>query len=47
MKELLELIKDELPQDTICYAAKVVSIESSGLFKLIHLVDGPIIKSKR
>lgn len=45
-KDLLETILDALPQGTIRYSSKVVSIEKSGLFKLIHLADGSIIKTK-
>ncbi|KAH7518390.1 hypothetical protein FEM48_Zijuj09G0166600 [Ziziphus jujuba var. spinosa] len=45
-KLLLEALANELPNGTIRYASKVVSIEESGYFKLIHLADGNIIKTK-
>ncbi|XP_012081816.2 monooxygenase 2 [Jatropha curcas] len=45
-KLLLETLVQELPNDTIKYSSKVVSIEESGYFKLVHLIDGSIIKTK-
>ncbi|XP_048337399.2 monooxygenase 2 [Ziziphus jujuba] len=45
-KLLLEALANELPNGTIRYSSKVVSIEESGYFKLIHLADGNIIKTK-
>ncbi|KAH7518392.1 hypothetical protein FEM48_Zijuj09G0166800 [Ziziphus jujuba var. spinosa] len=45
-KLLLEALANELPSGTIRYSSKVVSIEESGYFKLIHLADGNIIKTK-
>ncbi|KAH7518394.1 hypothetical protein FEM48_Zijuj09G0167000 [Ziziphus jujuba var. spinosa] len=45
-KLLLEALANELPNGIIRYSSKVVSIEESGYFKLIHLADGNIIKTK-
>ncbi|XP_038692093.1 monooxygenase 2-like [Tripterygium wilfordii] len=45
-KLLLEDLVKELPDGTVRYSSKVVSIEESGHFKLLHLVDGTIIKTK-
>ncbi|RAL53156.1 hypothetical protein DM860_006828 [Cuscuta australis] len=45
-KLVLETLNKELPQGTIRYSSKVVMIEESGLFKLVHLSDGSIIKTK-
>ncbi|KAL3505429.1 hypothetical protein ACH5RR_035270 [Cinchona calisaya] len=45
-KELLETLEKELPQGTIRYSSKVVSIEESGQLKLVHLADGCIIRTK-
>ncbi|CAK9158704.1 unnamed protein product [Ilex paraguariensis] len=45
-KDLLEVLEKELPQGTIRYSSKVVSIEESGHFKLVHLADGSIIRTK-
>ncbi|KAL8168212.1 hypothetical protein V2J09_009711 [Rumex salicifolius] len=46
-KFLLETLANELPNDTIRFSSKVVSIEESGPnFKLIHLADGSTIKTK-
>lgn len=43
---LLETISKELPSDTIRYFSKVVSIEESDFFKLVHLADGTIFRAK-
>ncbi|XP_022763031.1 monooxygenase 2-like [Durio zibethinus] len=43
---LLEALAAELPNGTIRYSTKVVSIEDSGHFKQVHLADGTIIKTK-
>ncbi|GKV20889.1 hypothetical protein SLEP1_g30936 [Rubroshorea leprosula] len=43
---LVEALEKELPSGTIRYSSKVVSIEESGHFKLVHLADGTIIKTK-
>ncbi|KAL9415500.1 hypothetical protein AB3S75_043735 [Citrus x aurantiifolia] len=45
-KLLLETLVKELPSGTIRYSSKVVSIEESGHFKLLHLADGTILKTK-
>ncbi|XP_012081825.2 monooxygenase 2 [Jatropha curcas] len=45
-KLLLETLAQQLPNDTIKFSSKVVSIEESGYFKLLHLIDGTIIKTK-
>lgn len=45
-KLLLEALEKELPIGTIRYSSKVVSVEDSGCFKLVHLVDGTTIKTK-
>ncbi|GLT42944.1 hypothetical protein SLA2020_169210 [Shorea laevis] len=43
---LIEALEKELPKGTIRYSSKVVSIEESGHFKLVHLANGTIIKTK-
>ncbi|CAK7329463.1 unnamed protein product [Dovyalis caffra] len=45
-KLLLEALEKELPDGTIRYSSKVVSIEELGYFKLVHLADGTTIKTK-
>lgn len=45
-KLLLEALEKELPDGTIRYSSKVVSIEESGYLKLVHLADDTIIKTK-
>ncbi|OIW21172.1 hypothetical protein TanjilG_30495 [Lupinus angustifolius] len=45
-KILLEVLAKELPGDTIRFKSKVVAIEESGFYKLLHLADGTIIKTK-
>ena len=45
-KLLLESLASELPSGTIRFSSKVVSIEESGYFKLVHLADGTILKAK-
>ncbi|RHN82563.1 putative FAD-binding domain, FAD/NAD(P)-binding domain-containing protein [Medicago truncatula] len=45
-KLLLEALGNELPNSTIRYMSKVVAIEESGFFKILHLVDGTTIKTK-
>jgi len=44
-KLLLEALAKELPNGTIRLSSKVVCIEQSG-FKLVHLADGTIFKTK-
>ncbi|KAK3009216.1 hypothetical protein RJ639_013259 [Escallonia herrerae] len=43
---LLETLEKELPNGTIRYSSKVVSIEDSGFLKLVHLADGTTFKAK-
>ncbi|CAJ2630880.1 unnamed protein product [Trifolium pratense] len=43
---LLEALANELPSGTIRYLSKVVAIEESGFFKILHLTDGTTIKTK-
>ncbi|GAV77235.1 FAD_binding_3 domain-containing protein [Cephalotus follicularis] len=45
-KLLLEALERDLPSGTIRFSSKVVSIEESGFFKLVHLADGTILKTK-
>ncbi|GAB2253149.1 hypothetical protein Droror1_Dr00005996 [Drosera rotundifolia] len=45
-KVLLETLAKELPKDSIRFSSRLVSIEDSGHFKLLHLADGSIIKAK-
>jgi 2-polyprenyl-6-methoxyphenol hydroxylase-like FAD-dependent oxidoreductase len=45
-KLLLETLNKELPSGTIRFSSKLVSVEDSGFFKLIHLADGTSIKTK-
>lgn len=42
----MEALERELPSGTIRYSSKVVSIEESGYFKLVRLVDGTVLKTK-
>uniref|UniRef100_A0A0R0I4V9 FAD-binding domain-containing protein n=1 Tax=Glycine max TaxID=3847 RepID=A0A0R0I4V9_SOYBN len=44
---LLEVLANELPSGTIRYLSKVVAIEESGFYKILHLADGTAIKTKR
>lgn len=44
--DLLEILERELPQGTVRYSSKIVSIEESGNFKLVHLADGSIFRTK-
>ncbi|KAK7835077.1 monooxygenase 3 [Quercus suber] len=45
-KVLLEALAKELPSGTIRFSSKVVSIEISGFYKLVHLADGTILQTK-
>lgn len=45
-KVLLEELAGELPNGTIRFSSKVVFIDESGYFKLVHLADGTVIKTK-
>ncbi|GFY89841.1 FAD/NAD(P)-binding oxidoreductase family protein [Actinidia rufa] len=43
---LLEALEKEHPIGTIKYSSKVVSIEKSGCFKLVHVTDGSVLRAK-
>ncbi|MED6111306.1 hypothetical protein PIB30_051217 [Stylosanthes scabra] len=43
---MLEALASELPSGTIRYLSKVVAIEESGFYKILHLADGTSIKTK-
>lgn len=43
---LIESLRNELPEGTIRYSSKVVSIQDSGFFNTIHLADGTVLKTK-
>lgn len=43
---LLEALAAELPEETIRFSSKVVHIELSGHYKMVHLSDGTILKTK-
>ncbi|KAE9618505.1 putative FAD-binding domain, FAD/NAD(P)-binding domain-containing protein [Lupinus albus] len=45
-KMLLEALTKELPGGTIRFMSKLVAIEESGFYKLLHLADGTTIKTK-
>ncbi|KAK3009218.1 hypothetical protein RJ639_013261 [Escallonia herrerae] len=45
-KVLLEILEKELPSGTIRFSSKVVSIESSGHQKLVHLADETTLRTK-
>ncbi|CAI9117036.1 OLC1v1018347C1 [Oldenlandia corymbosa var. corymbosa] len=45
-RDLLETLAKELPQGTVRYSSKVVNIEESGHFKVLHLADGCVIRAK-
>ncbi|KAL8218416.1 hypothetical protein R6Q57_021789 [Mikania cordata] len=45
-KDLLEAIVTELPPGTIRYSSKVTAIDELGRFKLVHLADGSVLKTK-
>ncbi|XP_071733097.1 monooxygenase 2-like [Rutidosis leptorrhynchoides] len=45
-KDLLEALVNELPSGTIRYSSKVVTIDELEWFKLVHLADGSILKTK-
>lgn len=45
-KDLLETFAKELPEGTIRYSSKVVSVEESGHLKLVHLADGCVVRAK-
>uniref|UniRef100_A0A0E0K8X5 FAD-binding domain-containing protein n=1 Tax=Oryza punctata TaxID=4537 RepID=A0A0E0K8X5_ORYPU len=43
---LLETLENELPEGTIRFSSKIVSIEEEGNVKLLHLADGSTIRAK-
>ncbi|XP_019096776.1 PREDICTED: uncharacterized protein LOC104767841 isoform X2 [Camelina sativa] len=45
-KMLLENLASELPEGTIRFLSKVVHIELSGYYKMVHLSDGTVHKTK-
>ncbi|XP_019156262.1 PREDICTED: uncharacterized protein LOC109153001 [Ipomoea nil] len=45
-KLLLETLEKKLPQGTVRYSSKVVLIEESGPYKLVHLADGSLVRTK-
>ncbi|KAM6540711.1 hypothetical protein CsatB_005158 [Cannabis sativa] len=45
-KLLMEALSNELPNGTIRFSSKLVAIQESGFFKLLHLADGTIIRTK-
>ncbi|AED90857.1 monooxygenase [Arabidopsis thaliana] len=45
-KLLLDALAGELPQGTIRFSSKLVHIELSGHYKMVHLSDGTILKTK-
>ncbi|XP_023642042.1 monooxygenase 2 [Capsella rubella] len=45
-KMLLEALASELPEGTIRFLSKLVHIEFSGRYKMVHLSDGSVLKTK-
>lgn len=45
-KDLLEALVKELPPGTIRYSSKVATVDELDWFKLVHLADGSILKTK-
>ncbi|MCE2055731.1 hypothetical protein HAX54_043310 [Datura stramonium] len=45
-QEIVETLEKELPPGTIKYSSRVVSIEESGLYKLVHLADKTVLRTK-
>lgn len=43
---LLETLANELPSNTIRFSSKVVSIQTSGYLKVVHLADGSTFMAK-
>jgi len=43
---MIEALAKELPSGTIRFSSKVVAIQDSGFFKILHLADGTTIKTK-
>ncbi|XP_047976186.1 monooxygenase 2-like [Salvia hispanica] len=44
--DLLELLERELPRESVRYSSKIVNIQESGNFKLVHLADGSVYRAK-
>ncbi|XP_055821737.1 monooxygenase 2-like [Solanum dulcamara] len=45
-QEIVETLEKELPPGTIKYSCRVISIEQSGIYKLLHLADKTILRTK-
>lgn len=45
-QEIVETLEKELPPGTVKYSSRVVSIEESGLYKLVHLADKTVLRTK-
>lgn len=45
-QEIVETLEKELPPGTIKYSSRLISIEEFGLYKLLHLADKTIIRTK-
>ncbi|PHT66575.1 hypothetical protein T459_31000 [Capsicum annuum] len=45
-QEIVETLEKELPPGTIKYSSRVTSIEESGLYKLVHLADKTVLRTK-
>ncbi|XP_059287540.1 monooxygenase 2-like [Lycium ferocissimum] len=45
-QEIVETLEKELPPGTIKYSSRVISIEQSGVFKLVHLADKTVLRTK-
>ncbi|KAK4726111.1 hypothetical protein R3W88_031028 [Solanum pinnatisectum] len=45
-QEIVETLERELPPGTIKYSCRVISIQQSGLYKLVHLANKTIIRTK-
>ncbi|KAG6408102.1 hypothetical protein SASPL_131107 [Salvia splendens] len=44
--DLLELLERELPRESVRYSSKIVNIQESGNFKLVHLAHGSVYRAK-
>nr|XP_009628629.1 monooxygenase 3-like [Nicotiana tomentosiformis] len=45
-QEIVETLEKQLPPGTIKYSSPVVSIQDFGLFKLLHLADKTVLRTK-
>ncbi|KAK6773047.1 hypothetical protein RDI58_028285 [Solanum bulbocastanum] len=45
-QDIVETLEKELPPGTIKYSCRVISIQQSGLYKLVHLANKTIIRTK-